>query len=99
MPLPTLTESRLARRWTLCMLYAAQGMPWGFVTITLLAYVSEQGIGPEHAANIVGMATLPWSFKIVWGLVIDRYTYRPMGRRRPWVLGAQLGNGLHPDVP
>ena len=92
--MPTLTESRLARTLTLCALYMAQGMPWGFVTITLLAYVSEQGATVEQTARIMSLATLPWSFKVVWGVVIDRFLFPSMGLRRPWVLGAQLGIGI-----
>jgi PAT family beta-lactamase induction signal transducer AmpG len=91
---PTLTSSRLARTSTLCALYCAQGMPWGFVTITLLAYLADRGLALADTAEIMTLATLPWSFKVVWGLVIDRFTFRAMGRRRPWVLGAQLGIGL-----
>lgn len=90
----SLSSSRFARTATLCALYCAQGMPWGFVTITLLAYIAEQGAGLEETAKIMALATLPWSFKVVWGVVIDRFTFRPMGRRRPWVLFAQLGIGV-----
>lgn len=72
------------------MLYCAQGIPWGFVTVTLLAYVAEQGVGMEQGARITALATLPWSFKMIWGVVIDRFGFRAMGRRRPWVLLAQL---------
>jgi PAT family beta-lactamase induction signal transducer AmpG len=32
--------------------------------------------------------------KWVWGPFIDRFGYRPMGRRRPWILAAQLLMGL-----
>jgi len=94
MNLPTLTDSRLARRMMLCALYCAQGMPWGFVTITLVAYVSSQGATLEEVGDIMALATLPWSFKLVWALVIDRFTYRPMGRRRPWILFAQTAMGI-----
>ena len=72
----------------------AQGMPWGFVTITLLAYISEQGASLEQTARIMSLATLPWSFKVIWGVVIDRFMFPAMGLRRPWVLGAQLGIGI-----
>lgn len=89
----TLTQSRLARTVTLCALYCAQGIPWGFVTITLLAYIAEQGGDEAEVAKITALATLPWSFKMVWGVLIDRFTFRPMGRRRPWVFLAQLGIG------
>ena len=32
---------------------------------------------------------LPWSLKLVNGMVIDRFCYAPMGRKRAWVIGAQ----------
>ncbi|MFT7668459.1 MAG: PAT family beta-lactamase induction signal transducer AmpG [Planctomycetota bacterium] len=89
----TLAQSRLARTATLCALYCAQGIPWGFVTITLLAYIAEQGGDLDQMAKITALATLPWSFKMIWGVLIDRFTLRSMGRRRPWVLLAQLGVG------
>ena len=37
---------------------------------------------------------LPWAFKLVTGPFMDRYEFLPMGRRRPWVLAAQLGLSL-----
>ncbi|MEM7309532.1 MAG: MFS transporter [Planctomycetota bacterium] len=92
--MPTLTGSRRARTAALCALYCAQGMPWGFVTITLLSYLGDRGVGLEQAAEITALATLPWSFKVVWGVLIDRFTFRAMGRRRPWVLLAQLAMGV-----
>jgi PAT family beta-lactamase induction signal transducer AmpG len=80
--MPTLTGSFAART------------VWGFVTVTLLAYLGERGLTLDDTAGIISLATLPWSFKFVWGVVIDRFTFRPMGRRRPWVLAAQLCAGL-----
>ena len=65
-------------------------MPWGFVTIALLSYLAGQGAGLEETAKISSLATLPWTFKVFWGPVIDRFTLRSMGRRRPWILFAQL---------
>ena len=40
-------------------------------------------------ASAVAAAGLPWSVKFLAGLFIDRYTWRPMGRRRPWLIGSQ----------
>jgi len=88
--MPTLTGSRAARTTTLCVLYAAQGMPWGFVTIALLSYLAGQGAGLEETAKISSLATLPWTFKLFWGPIIDRFTLRSMGRRRPWIILAQF---------
>jgi len=37
---------------------------------------------------------LPWAFKLLTGPLMDRYEFLAMGRRRPWVLGAQAGLAL-----
>ena len=41
--------------------------------------------------RIHGNGPLPWTFKWVWGPLIDRYGIPSMGRRRPWILLAQAG--------
>ena len=47
-----------------------------------------------ESGQLTAMATLPWTFKLFWGPIIDSFTYEDMGRRRPWVLFAQLGMAL-----
>jgi len=41
---------------------------------------------------LLTMGMLPWIFgKLALGPIIDRFQFRSMGRRRPWVLISQLG--------
>ena len=87
----TLVESYSARVFTLCALYVAQGIPWGFITVTFVTYLAAEGFAAKDLAMLLTLGTLPWSVKFLWGPVIDRYQYRPMGRRRPWILIAQTG--------
>ena len=87
----TLVESYSARVFTLCALYVAQGIPWGFITVTFVTYLAAEGFAAKDLAMLLTLGTLPWSVKFFWGPVIDRYQYRPMGRRRPWILIAQTG--------
>jgi len=86
-----LSESKSLRMLTLCGLYVAQGVPWGFVTITFASWLAkpEQGITTEQLGPILAVATLPWSFKFLWGPLMDRFTIRSLGRRRPWIIFAQ----------
>jgi PAT family beta-lactamase induction signal transducer AmpG len=86
-----LSESKALRIFTLCGLYVAQGIPWGFVTVTLASWLAkpEQGLSTEQLGPILAVATLPWSFKFLWGPLMDRFTIRSLGRRRPWILFAQ----------
>ena len=87
----SLEESYKSRVLTLCALYVAQGIPWGFMTVTFVTYLALEGVGAAKLALLLTLGTLPWSLKFLWGPVIDRYQYREMGRRRPWILAAQTG--------
>ena len=85
-----LKDNKLARFSTLCALYFAQGFPWGFMTVALVAYLGEQGITLAETGQLLAMAILPWTFKLLWAPLIDSVNYPAMGRRRPWILFAQL---------
>jgi len=74
----------------LCALYVAQGLPWGFMVTALVSFLTERGLGDADAGWLTGVVLMPWTFKLVWGPVIDTVTIRSMGRRRPWIIGAQF---------
>jgi len=87
--LMNLSDNPRLRLFTLCALYVAQGIPFGFVTVTLKAYLTAKDLDERAVGDILAMGTLPWAFKWVWGPIIDRFEFLPMGRRRPWILLAQ----------
>ena len=58
-----LSERPLLRLLTLCILYVAQGIPYGFVTITLAAYLAESNATTGQIGGLLAMGTLPWTFK------------------------------------
>ena len=87
----TLVDSYRARVLTLCALYVAQGIPWGFITIAFLTFLADKGVGAGELALMLTLGTLPWSVKFLWGPVIDRFQFPSLGRRRPWILLAQSG--------
>lgn len=86
-----LSESKYLRMLTLCGLYVAQGVPWGFVTVTFAAWLAkdENNLTTEQLGPILAVATLPWSFKFVWGPIMDAISIPKFGRRRPWIILAQ----------
>ena len=55
------------------------------------AWLAEEGATPSQIAAFVAISSLPWGFKLVAGPVMDRFSFLPMGRRRPWVVIAQCG--------
>ena len=85
-----LQDNKLARVSTLCALYFAQGFPWGFMTVALVAFLAKHGITVEQSGELIAMSILPWTFKLLWAPLIDTINYPAMGRRRPWILFAQL---------
>ena len=87
----SLVESYQSRVITLCVLYVAQGLPWAFITVTFVTFLAVEGVSAGMIAKLLLVGTLPWTFKFLWGPVIDRFQYRPMGRRRPWILFAEAG--------
>ena len=85
-----LTDSRKLRFFTFTVLYLAQGFPFGLVNTALPAYLAQSGASPTAIASFIAIANLPWSFKLLAGPLMDRWTYLAMGRRRPWVIMAQF---------
>jgi len=86
-----MADSRWQRIATLCALYVAQGVPWGFMLITLPAYLAYRyQIGEGEIGKLTAIILIPWSFKLIWAPLMDSFTIRSMGRRRPWIIGAEL---------
>lgn len=86
-----LTENGTKRILTLCVLYFAQGLPWGFASVTFAAYLVDNGVPVGDIAILFATVALPWTFKWIWGPVVDAVNIPRYGARRQWVLIAQAG--------
>jgi MFS transporter, PAT family, beta-lactamase induction signal transducer AmpG len=89
-----LSEHRNLRFATLFLLYFAQGLPFGLIDFALPAWLAQNGASAAAIGSVLAMVILPWTFKLAYGLLMDRYTFLAMGRRRPWIIIGQLGLGL-----
>jgi len=87
-----MSDNRLHRTSVLCVMYVAQGIPWGFMISAVISYLAatDPSITEEQLGKASAMILLPWSFKLIWAPLIDSATIRSMGRRRPWIIGAEL---------
>ena len=88
---PALSRSAPWRYITFAALYAAQGIPEGLTFFGIPAWLALNGVEAGPIGAYLAVITLPWSFKLLAGPLMDRWTFLPMGRRRPWVLFGQLG--------
>ena len=86
-----LVVSRRLRLTLFTAAYVSQGVPIGLLTVALPAYLAEHGMTLAQVAWYQGIVGLPWGFKLIGGPLMDRFAFRPMGRRRPWILSAQAG--------
>ena len=89
--LPALSEHTILRYFNFIALYVAQGIPEGMAFFGIPAWMAMNGKPPGEIGGFVAAVGLPWSFKIIVAPLMDRFSYLPMGRRRPWVLFGQLG--------
>ena len=86
-----LTRSISIRLVSFTLLYMAQGVPIGLISIALPAWLVAQGADASDVATLAAITGLPWAFKLISGPFMDRFSFPAMGRRRPWVMGAQAG--------
>ncbi|HQW41289.1 MAG: MFS transporter [Flavobacteriales bacterium] len=86
-----LSESAPLRYITFAALYVAQGIPEGLTFFAIPAWLAMNGVDAGTIGGYLAIILLPWSFKLFAGPLMDRYSYLPMGKRRPWVVFGQLG--------
>ena len=86
-----LVDSRRLRLTLFTAAYVSQGVPIGLLTVALPAWLAEHGLSLAQIAWYQGIVGLPWGFKLIGGPLMDRFAFLAMGRRRPWILGAQAG--------
>ena len=72
-------------------LYFVEGLAQGMLLVGIPAWMAMQGKSPSEVGKSAVAYSLPWTFKFIVAPLMDRYTYLPMGRKRPWVLFGHLG--------
>jgi MFS transporter, PAT family, beta-lactamase induction signal transducer AmpG len=89
--IPSLSENSFLRYITFILLYFSQGIPEGITLFAIPAWMAMNGKSTVEIAGYSAVILLPFSLKILLAPLMERYTYLPMGRRRPWLLFGQLG--------
>jgi PAT family beta-lactamase induction signal transducer AmpG len=82
--------TRAGRLLTFSLLYVSEGIPLGFTATVIATHMRREGMDPSVIGAFVGSLYLPWAFKWVFGPIVDTITSETFGRRRTWIVGAQI---------
>lgn len=96
------------RTLAVSLLAFSSGMPLGLVWIAIPDWLRNSGIDIK-TVGLVTLTQAPWTFKVLWAPLMDRYAPPWLGRRRGWAAIFQVvllaltlllaGVGNRPETP
>jgi PAT family beta-lactamase induction signal transducer AmpG len=81
-----LLDSRNGRFLTFGLLYVSEGIPYGFTSIAMVAFMRQQGVSLALIGTFMAALFLPWAFKWAWAPVIDLVKLHRWGGRKAWIV-------------
>ncbi|NOX56237.1 MAG: MFS transporter, partial [Planctomycetes bacterium] len=88
--IPNPLASRVGRLAAFFCLYVTEGIPLGFTATAVATYMRRHGVPADQISVFVGTLYLPWSWKWMIGPVVDVVYSDRLGRRRGWIVAAQV---------
>jgi len=86
----TLKEAILNRRMLICVFTGfSSGLPLYLLFQMVPYWLRTEGIGLAEI-GFFALVQIPYTWKFLWAPIMDRYTLPFLGRRRGWILLAQL---------
>jgi len=86
LPKKNLLDTRNGRFLTFGLLYVSEGIPYGFTSVAMVAFMRQQGMSLEAIGAFSAALFLPWAFKWAWAPLIDLIRLDRWGGRRAWIL-------------
>lgn len=87
--MPNLLATRRGRLAAFFWLYVSEAIPLGFTVVAVTAQLRRMGVGPAGIGAFIATLYLPWTFKWIFGPVVDVLRSQRFGHRRAWILLAQ----------
>jgi PAT family beta-lactamase induction signal transducer AmpG len=78
--------SRRGRLSAFGILYISEGIPYGFTSTAMVAFMRMEGLTLEQIGMFVAALFVPWSFKWAWAPLIDIVTLQRIGGRKAWIV-------------
>lgn len=88
---PNLLTTRKGRLAGLFCLYAAEGLPQGFTGTAVALEFKRMGMPGVALGTFLATIMLPWTWKWLIGPLVDNFHLKQFGRRKQWIVFAQLG--------
>jgi len=85
-----LLDSRNGRFLTFGLLYVSEGIPYGFTSVAMVAFMRQQGVSLALIGTFVAALFLPWAFKWAWAPVIDLVKLHRWGGRKAWIVACTV---------
>ena len=86
MPRNNLLDTRNGRFLTFGLLYISEGIPYGFTSVAMVAFMRQHGISLEAIGAFTAAMFVPWAFKWAWAPLIDLIRLDRLGGRRAWIV-------------
>jgi len=67
-------------------LTSTEGIPYGFTSTAMVAFMRTQGLSLEQIGTFVAALFLPWAFKWIWAPLIDLVKLNRYGGRKAWII-------------
>ena len=81
-----LLDTRNGRFLTFGLLYVSEGIPYGFTSVAMVAFMRQHGLSLEAIGTFSAALFLPWAFKWAWAPLIDLIRLDRWGGRRAWII-------------
>jgi len=81
-----LLDTRNGRFLTFGLLYVSEGIPFGFTSVAMVAFMRQHGVSLEAIGAFSAALFLPWALKWAWAPLIDLIRLDRWGGRRAWIV-------------
>ncbi|MCJ7451257.1 MAG: MFS transporter [Steroidobacteraceae bacterium] len=81
-----LLATRNGRFTTFGLLYVSEGIPYGFTSVAMVAFMRQHGVSLDLIGTFVAALFMPWAFKWAWAPLVDLIKLHRWGGRRAWII-------------
>jgi PAT family beta-lactamase induction signal transducer AmpG len=78
-------SSRRGRLAAFGILYISEGIPYGFSSTAMVAFMRIEGLSLQQIGAFVAAIFVPWSFKWLWAPMVDIIKLKRFGGRKAWI--------------